>query len=127
MRAYGVPTPFRRAIGALLVALVCSVRVGAQDLSGYTGAQLYERFCAACHGLHGHGDGPVASDLSVEVPDITRIAKRRGGSFPADVIRRVIDGRDVHRAHGTRLIPVCGYQFRIVTASAGHANEQTDG
>jgi len=51
--------------------------------------------------------------MNVEVPDITRITKRRGGTFPAETIRRIVDGRDVHAAHGTRAMPVWGYQFRL--------------
>ena len=124
MRVYAARAAFLGAISALLT--LCSLPIGAQDLSGYTGAQLYGRFCAACHGPHGHGDGPVVSDLNVAVPDITRIAKRRSGSFPADVVRSVIDGRDIYPAHGTRSMPVWGYQFRVANPSAGQENEQAD-
>ena len=115
------------AIGALVVGVVLGVcRADAQDLSGYSGPQLYQRFCAACHGPQGHGDGPVASDMNVEVPDITRIAKRRGGSFPVETIRRVIDGRDVHPAHGTRSMPVWGYEFRLANGTSGKTEQQAD-
>ena len=95
---------------ASALALMCGVTVlaDAQDLAAYSGAQLYQRYCVACHGVRGLGDGPVASELKVMVPDLTRIAKRHGGMFPEDDVRRIIDGREVHMAHGTRAMPVWG-------------------
>lgn len=81
---------------------------GLEDLSG---EELFERFCAACHGTEARGDGPVARSLNVAVPDLTRIAERRGGSFPAQEIRETIDGRSLVRAHGTRAMPVWGYEL----------------
>jgi cytochrome c1 len=100
----------RIASAALAIAAMWGLigQAGAQDLSDYSGAQLYQRYCAACHGLQGLGDGPVSSDIRVMVPDLTRIAKRHGGVFPEDDVRRIIDGRDVHMAHGTREMPVWG-------------------
>jgi len=83
----------------------------AADLSSYGGAELYQRLCASCHGHSGLGDGPVASQLKVLVPDLTRIARRHGGVFPAEDVRHIVDGRSVHMAHGTRTMPVWGYEF----------------
>lgn len=103
------------ALGAALLLLETSGR--AAELSSYSGAELYQRFCASCHGYSGFGDGPVASQLKVSVPDLTRIAKRHGGVFPAEDVRRIIDGRSVHMAHGTRTMPVWGYGDDFATAS----------
>jgi mono/diheme cytochrome c family protein len=102
-------------LGALMLLL--SAVSGAENLSEYGGAQLYQRFCASCHGERGHGDGPVADSLKVMVPDLTRITRRHGGAFPADQIRRIIDGRAVQPPHGSRDMPIWGYEFR--NAGAG--------
>lgn len=75
-----------------------------------SGQELYMRFCASCHGIEGRGDGPVAPALAVEVPDLTLIARRRG-SFPRDLVARIIDGRHIISAHGTRTMPVWGLAF----------------
>ncbi|HXY97793.1 MAG TPA: cytochrome c [Steroidobacteraceae bacterium] len=84
----------------------------AQDLSGYqSGESLYRAHCASCHGVDGRGDGPVAASLKVEVPDLTRIARRQGGRFPAEQLRRIIDGRTTLPPHGTRAMPVWGEAF----------------
>lgn len=123
-RSRGVPAPLFWGFGALLVAAAAGVTVGilplggavrAQtfDLTDYAGAELFERFCAACHGPGGEGDGPVAGTLNVLVPDLTRLAERHDGRFPAMEIRDVIDGRALVIAHGPRTMPVWGYEFWI--------------
>ena len=94
------------AIGALSV--VCAD--ARADYLAMSGAELYGRFCASCHGTSGQGDGPVAASLKVEVPDLTLIARRQG-TFPKDKIERVVDGRHTILAHGTRAMPVWGQEF----------------
>jgi mono/diheme cytochrome c family protein len=85
----------------------------AVTLDDYSGEELYGRFCASCHGSEALGDGPVSRSLNVAVPDLTTIT-RRYGEFPAGVIRDVIDGRGIDmRAHGTREMPVWGYEFWV--------------
>ena len=82
-------------------------------LADYSGEELFERFCASCHGESAGGDGPVASSLNAVVPDLTTITARHG-EFPAALIRDVIDGRGIDvRAHGTRAMPVWGYEFWV--------------
>ena len=108
------------ALLAGILACIACARVQAQgpeDLSSYTGAGLYKEYCASCHGEHGHGDGPVAYSLKVEVPDLTRITARHGGTFPVDQLRSIIDGRAAIPPHGTREMPVWGWAFRAGTTS----------
>ena len=68
----------------LLLGVVPALHATEFDpLLSYTGPQLYQRFCASCHGPQAYGDGPVAATLKVMVPDLTRIARRQqGGEFP---------------------------------------------
>ena len=72
---------------ALVLLLVASCP--AEELSGYSGAQLYQRFCASCHGTRGLGDGPVAPSINSIVPDLTQITRRHGGDFPSEQLRRL--------------------------------------
>jgi mono/diheme cytochrome c family protein len=74
----------------------------------HTGKELYQQYCSACHGPEARGDGPVAATLKVEVPDLTLIARRNGGTFPRDRVERIIDGRHVIGAHGARVMPIWG-------------------
>ncbi|HEY5623112.1 MAG TPA: c-type cytochrome [Gammaproteobacteria bacterium] len=84
---------------------------GAFGLDDYSGEELYQRFCSACHGESAHGDGPVAQSLTVPVPDLTQLERRYGNTFPADALREIIDGRNLVIAHGSRTMPVWGYEF----------------
>jgi mono/diheme cytochrome c family protein len=108
------PTACIPALIALLV-LVPGLTV-AEDLSGYDGAQLFKRLCASCHGPAGAGDGPVAAGFKTHLPDLTGIAARRGGQFPEDRIRQIIDGRAGVAAHGAREMPVWGNDLRAAGA-----------
>ena len=93
----------------LIVAIALFAgQASAADYVAMSGKDLYLRFCASCHGDSGRGDGPVASSFSVEVPDLTLIARRYGGEFPRDRVAKVIDGRFVIGAHGSRTMPVWG-------------------
>jgi mono/diheme cytochrome c family protein len=75
------------------------------------GQQYFQRYCSACHGLTGHGDGPAAPALQPPPADLTRIAQRRGGHFPVAEITAYIDGRTVLPAHGSREMPIWGERF----------------
>jgi mono/diheme cytochrome c family protein len=75
------------------------------------GRQLFATYCASCHGLSGHGDGPVGGALRVRPPDLALIAKRNSDQFVAARIERIIDGRTVMTAHGTFEMPVWGDAF----------------
>lgn len=75
------------------------------------GAEAFATHCASCHGMDARGAGPVAAALVAPPADLTRIAARRGGDFPADEIAAWIDGRLAAPAHGTREMPVWGYRF----------------
>ena len=99
-------------IGCLLAGPASAFE--AVTLDDYSGAELFERFCASCHGTGARGDGPVAGSLNTAVPDLTLIANRYGGEFPVALVRDVIDGRGIDtRAHGTRAMPVWGYEFWV--------------
>jgi hypothetical protein len=115
-------------VRALFVVAACGLVCGtalafdAVTLEDYSGEELYERFCASCHGAAARGDGPVSRSLNVAVPDLTTIALRYG-EFPAGRIRDIIDGRGIDMgAHGTRTMPVWGYEFWV--EEGGDVNAQ---
>ena len=76
-----------------------------------SGEALYLQYCSACHGPDAKGDGPVAAVLKKKPVDLTRIAARRRGTFPAAAILEMVDGRNVASAHGSREMPVWGKRF----------------
>lgn len=113
-------------VAILFVGPGLSAQAGAEEIADYTGAQLFQRFCASCHGKTAEGDGPVATTFRMEVPDLTRIAKRRGGEFPRELIRRVIDGTEVKAPHGSREMPVWGQDFWIMQGADEEARQRTE-
>ena len=94
---------------ALLAAL--PLAAPAEDLASYTAPQLFQRFCASCHGREGQGDGPVAPFFKLTPPDLTGLSRRSGGNFPAERVRRIVDGREVVTPHGARQMPVWDWNW----------------
>jgi hypothetical protein len=88
-----------------------------------SGMEMYVQLCSSCHGVGARGDGPVSSLIKIDVPDLTRIAQRDGGEFPAEDVRRAIDGRWDRRAHGARDMPVWGWQL-YDSSAANDAKER---
>ena len=87
----------------------------ATDPPAVAGSAVYRTYCASCHGTEAKGDGPLAEHLRFRPPDLTLIAKRNGGSYPADKVYRIIDGRDPVKGHGGPEMPVWGDAFKNVT------------
>jgi mono/diheme cytochrome c family protein len=76
------------------------------------GRITFQRYCVSCHGPEARGDGPLAKDLRVPVPDLTTLTTRSGGTYPFDrVVRIVTKGSEV-RGHGTDDMPAWGSAFR---------------
>ena len=55
----------------------------------------------------------MAAGLPIAVPDLTLLRQRQGDDFPAATLRKIIDGRELVIYHGTRYMPVWGYEFWI--------------
>jgi mono/diheme cytochrome c family protein len=84
----------------------------AEAAAAAKGRVTYGRYCVSCHGPQATGDGPLARDLSVAVPDLTMLAQRNGGKFPYDRVVHVIQGGDKVRGHGTADMPAWGDAFK---------------
>ncbi len=84
-----------------------------------SGPEMYKAWCASCHGVDGKGDGPAAKALKKGPADLTQIAKKNGGKFPTDRIRKYIDGTEMPpEAHGSREMPIWGNALKRIDASA---------
>ena len=75
------------------------------------GADLFRAYCASCQGVDAKGNGPTASALKTKAPDLTPLAKKNGGTFPAARVRKTITGEDVIASHGSREMPIWGPIF----------------
>ena len=112
--------------GSLLIMLVLMPgRVGAVNPKSEQhgriaqGQALFKSDCAVCHGVTAKGDGPLSHELKVPPPNLTLLSRKNGGEFPADYIYRVIDGRDLPRAHGSSDMPVWGEVYKPALPSYG--------
>ncbi len=115
----------RSAISLVLLCCLASPSAtAASPFADYNGRDLYARFCASCHGAAGFGDGPVAPALKVMVPDLTRLYQRHGGRFPEDLVRRIIDGRQVYPVHGSRVMPVWGQELWLAEGAGADAGTE---
>jgi mono/diheme cytochrome c family protein len=76
------------------------------------GALLYRVHCQSCHGETGQGPEAGTRFMLTRPPDLTTIATRNRGRFPAEEIERIIDGR--HRPPGNEdsSMPCWGLAFQ---------------
>ncbi len=87
----------------------------------WTGHELYAALCSSCHGIDGRGDGPASPALMVPASDLTNLARRNGGEFPAIHTLNVILGDREISAHGAREMPVWEDIFRRTAGSPAMA------
>ena len=76
------------------------------------GAELYTEHCAACHGNDLKGSGPTPYPFTAP-PDLTTLARRHGGKFPAAYVSSVLRNGVVMPAHGPAEMPIWGADFSM--------------
>jgi len=112
----------RALVGVGLLLPACAATPAERSQPIASGRAAFEKYCAACHGMTGEGNGPAAAALSKPPADLRRIAARREGVFPRVEIQQIIDGRDPIVAHGARDMPIWGHEFSL-TEAPGLAHE----
>jgi mono/diheme cytochrome c family protein len=76
------------ASGMTMVAAVAAAQqkkvkhVPVKPTSAASGEQMYNSYCAACHGKDGKGGGPAAAALKTAPTDLTTLAQKNGGKSP---------------------------------------------
>jgi mono/diheme cytochrome c family protein len=98
-------------LGAVLALSACMHEAASDSLTNYSGKRLFETLCANCHGLDGTGNGFTAPYTAGHPPDLTGIAARNGGTFPAEKVFRTIDGQFDSPGPGARHMPIWGYDL----------------
>jgi hypothetical protein len=87
--------------------------------SAASGEEMYNSYCAACHGTSGKGDGPAASEFKIPPTNLTIICpKSQCGKFPDGYIAQVIEtGPQNAKAHGSKDMPVWGPLFSALSGA----------
>ena len=75
------------------------------------GAKEFQQRCALCHGDNGRGNGPYAFALVFKPTDLTKLSSENNGQFPFIETYMMIDGREIVKAHGPRLMPIWGDRY----------------
>jgi mono/diheme cytochrome c family protein len=83
-----------------------------QQTSAASGKEMYTEYCAACHGTNGKGTGPAASSMKAAPTDLTQLAKKNAGIYPANHIAAVLKFGSEPGAHGSADMPVWGPLFK---------------
>jgi mono/diheme cytochrome c family protein len=128
----------RIRIGIALLAAVAALAALAFSASAQTGVagqppltirslagrDLFEFYCASCHGRDATGHGPLLVALKNPPPDLTRLARDHGGVFPRERVEAFVTngGGLLAPAHGTHEMPVWGPIFRGLDPSDTLAN-----
>lgn len=102
----------RRILTTILLAAPVLIGTPATAGDQTPGQAVYLRYCGACHGPTGKGDGLAGSFMRPKPTDLTRLAKDNRGEFPTHRLIEVIDGRSTVRAHGEPDMPVWGEIFQ---------------
>lgn len=110
--------------GSSARAQTTTPRVTPLTIASTRGSDLFAFYCASCHGPAGKGDGPVASTLKARPADLTTIAKRTGGTFPAARVESQVTGTGTTLilSHGTREMPVWGPIFQSLDPNSDAMN-----
>jgi mono/diheme cytochrome c family protein len=107
--------PIRRLrLAAITVTTILAITSAARSAEppDHPGRSTYLRYCGACHGPQGKGDGIAGTFMTPKPSDLTQIAKKNDGRFPFSQTMRYIDGTETVRAHGDPDMPVWGEIFR---------------
>ncbi len=106
-------------MGAAQQPTVVNIPVG--HTSANSGKEMYEAYCATCHGKEGRGHGPVAAALRIPPTDLTVLARQHAGKFPSIKVYRAITGEAGIAAHGSKEMPIWGPIF--MSMSYQHESE----
>lgn len=95
--------------------------VPVKQTNASSGQEMFNSYCAVCHGVDGKGAGPAASALKVVPTDLSTLSAKNGGKYPSLHVSSVLRGEAETPAHGSKDMPVWGPLFRHL--SQGHDAE----
>ncbi len=104
-------------LAGLAMLFVPNIAAKKNPATGPTGRDIFMDRCGACHGDDGKGNGPAVGALKIAPADLTLLARRNGGTFPAEHVRKMVSEWVDISAHGSREMPIWGELFRPKSAA----------
>jgi mono/diheme cytochrome c family protein len=83
-----------------------------KQTSAASGKEMFNQYCAPCHGIDGKGNGPAASAMKAPVTDLTQLTKKHDGKYPANSVASVLKFGGGPGPHGSADMPVWGPLFK---------------
>ena len=80
-----------------------------------SGKEMFNSYCAVCHGKDAKGNGPAASAMKTPPTDLTTLAQKEGGKYPAAHVAAVIRGQASTPSHGSQEMPIWGPLFSSIS------------
>lgn len=88
------------------------VKIPVDKTSPTDGKQMFNSYCAPCHGVDGRGNGPAARALKNPPIDLTALARNNHGKYPDTHVLSVLQFGSEIPAHGSSQMPIWGPIFR---------------
>jgi len=92
-------------------------KVPITPIAANDGKAMFDNYCATCHGLDGKGQGPARPALKGTPVDLTLLAQKNGGKFPASHVSSTLRQVD-QPVHGSKEMPVWGPLLSSVSGSS---------
>jgi len=85
--------------------------VPARLISSVEGKDLFNQYCAVCHGVDAKGKGPAAEALKRPPTDLTQLTARNKGKYPDIAVQISIRNPKGLLEHGVGEMPIWGPIF----------------
>lgn len=72
-----------------------------------SGKEMFQSYCAVCHGETGTGNGPAAAALKIPPANLTLLAQHNKGVYPEPHVMAILRGA-AFPAHGSKDMPIWG-------------------
>jgi len=121
-----VPPILAASLCLALIVLVIRMNAQAQNAKRVpvkptprdSGAEMYQVYCASCHGVDGKGNGPAAAAMKTPPSDLTVLSRNNGGKFPELKFQNVLKISSPLAAHGSSEMPMWGPIFRSLESGS---------
>ena len=89
-------------------------KVVIKQTSPSSGKEMFTQYCASCHGADGTGNGPAAPAMKTQPTNLTQLAKKHDGKYPANNVASVLKfgSGAANPAHGSADMPIWGPLFQ---------------